>query len=105
MARRGTHKYVHITGHEGQLFDLEADPHEWDNLVGDPDHRGIVRDMREAILGRFDPDRIEAELRDSIRRRRLIQWAMHRNGTSWDVCPRFSRRRNSRTQYEPGGVE
>ena len=55
MIRRGKYKYVHINDHEGQLFDLEADPGETRNLARRADlgdelnrHRQLLRSWIEA---------------------------------------------------------
>jgi choline-sulfatase len=89
MARRGRHKYIHIHGHGSQLFDLEADPGEWDNLAGRPEARAVEDALRDLILARFDPDRIAADGAASLRRREAIKRAMERNGTRWDYSPSF----------------
>ena len=34
MIREGQFKYNYIHGHQPQLFDLESDPGEWNNLAG-----------------------------------------------------------------------
>jgi choline-sulfatase len=105
MVRKGRHKYIYIHGHEGQLFDLEADPNEWENLVGRPEHQEVVEELRALILSRFDPEEVDARLRRNITHRRLIQRAMLKTDTSWDVSPVFDRRGTAYTQYEPGHVE
>jgi choline-sulfatase len=89
MARRGRHKLVHVHGHDEQLFDLDADPGEWESLAGRPEVAAIEADLREAILARFDPDAIAAEGAASVRRRELVRRALERNGTSWDYAPVF----------------
>jgi len=87
MARRGRYKYVHVHGHDRQLFDLDADPAEWTNLAGRDDLREVERGLEALILERFDPDRIAADGAASVRRRELIRRAMDRNGTRWDYEP------------------
>ncbi|MEX2261352.1 MAG: choline-sulfatase [Bryobacteraceae bacterium] len=87
MVRKGDFKYTHIHGHQPQLFDLSADPGEWNNLADNPEYRQVERQLRELILKEFDPARIERELRDSIARRELIKPAMKRNGQDWDFQP------------------
>jgi choline-sulfatase len=89
MVRRGRHKYVYIHGHGSQLFDLEADPQEWNDLAGRTESRGLERELRALILARFDPDRIAADGAASLGRRELIRRAMERNDTHWDFFPFF----------------
>jgi choline-sulfatase len=93
MARRGRWKLIHVHGHGSQLFDLEADPGELENLAG----RGIPEEdaLRAKILAEFDPDAIAADGADSVRRRELIRRAMALNGTRWDHAPVF----DATTQY------
>ncbi|HET6521752.1 MAG TPA: sulfatase-like hydrolase/transferase, partial [Geminicoccaceae bacterium] len=56
MVRVGRWKYVHYVGHPPQLFDLEADPGEADDLGRDPRH-AEVRATCEAELRRIvDPE-------------------------------------------------
>ncbi len=56
MARQGKYKYIYIHGHDTQLFDLESDPDEMDNLVGTTEHAEVEARLKKAILDRFDPD-------------------------------------------------
>jgi choline-sulfatase len=71
MLRRGNWKYVYHTradaahGPERELYDLAADPGEWDNLSGRPERAGLIAELhRELVaeLGR-DPEEAEAECR------------------------------------------
>jgi choline-sulfatase len=89
MVRKGRHKYIYIHGYGSQLFDLEADPGEWQNLAGRPELRALEEDLRGLILARFDPDRVAADGAASLRRRELIRQAMERNHTHWDFNPFF----------------
>lgn len=99
MARQGRFKYIYIHGQAPQLFDLEDDPGEWRNLAGDQAHRETERALRAAILDRFSPDTIEAEIRGSLRRRLVIKQAMEQNGTRWDYAPTFDAAQDAVTQY------
>lgn len=92
MLRQGKWKYIYIHGHDSQLFDLEADPGEWANLVGDPDCADIAAAMRARILARFDPNAIADDVQRTFHQRKLIDRSMKRNRTAWDYQP----------QYDPG---
>ena len=85
MARRGARKLIHVHGHGEQLFDLDADPGEWENLSGRED----AGELRRAILAEFDPDAIAADGAASVARRELIRRAMALNGTRWDYAPEY----------------
>jgi len=105
MVRRGRHKYTHIHGHEGQLFDLEDDPGEWNNLFGDPQHAETENALRQLILDRFDPDAITQQNLESLHRREVIRDTMLAHNHSWAYQPQFDARRNSLAQYLPPETE
>ncbi|MCL2833091.1 MAG: sulfatase-like hydrolase/transferase [Treponema sp.] len=74
MIRRGKYKYVYLDsindkhGAEKQLFDLEADPQEFNNLAGDLRYAPLIKELHALLvksLGR-DPEDIEAEVRESL---------------------------------------
>ena len=89
MVRLGRHKYIYVHGHGSQLFDLEDDPGEWRNRSGDPALRDVEEALQALVVEQFDPERIAADGRASVRRRELIRQAMARNGTRWDYSPVF----------------
>jgi choline-sulfatase len=87
MVREGRHKYVRIGDRETQLFDMEDDPGEWNDLSSDPAFPSIRAAMERRLLDQFDPARIERDVDESIRRRKLVKRGMIANGTSWDYTP------------------
>jgi choline-sulfatase len=90
MVRRGNFKYIHIHGHEAQLFDLADDPGETRNLAGDPGYRQVEVELREEVSSRFDPDAIAADVEHSQTERILMQRAMERGRpTTWDHRPGY----------------
>lgn len=89
MIRKGQHKYIHIRHEHGQLFDLEQDPGEWNNLHGNPDYAEIETELKTSILKTFDPDAIEKELHESLHNRAVIKQANEVNDTHWDYSPFF----------------
>ena len=51
MVRTEDWKLVHFVDHdEGQLFDLNEDPEEVENLWHDPDYREVKRDLHDRLL-------------------------------------------------------
>jgi len=101
MIRKGKFKYIYVHRHDDQLFDLEADPGEWNNLTDDPDYRELKEELKARILDQFDPDDIDREIQAGIRRRQLIREAMNITKTRWDVSPQFDGRKDSLSQYLP----
>ncbi|CAA9210888.1 MAG: Choline-sulfatase [uncultured Chloroflexi bacterium] len=104
MVRRGRYKLNYMHGVDAQLFDLEADPGEWHNLIGDgnAEHARIEEELRQAIVERFNLDAIETHIRRTIASRTLIRQAMKRNGTLWDYQPIFDANKDAMQQYLPG---
>jgi choline-sulfatase len=101
MARQGRYKYVYLHGIAAQLFDLADDPGEWRNLAGDPAHRSVEEALRDELVARFQPDAIEVQVRESLRRRAVIKDAMARTSTRWDYAPAFDPNRDALEQYLP----
>ncbi|MDA0710563.1 MAG: choline-sulfatase [bacterium] len=99
MARKGHHKYVHIHEYDGQVFDLEADPGEWQNLLGWPEVADIETELRSHIFKNFDLDAIAEDNLDSLYRRQMINEAMQTNGVSWAHNPGFDPAKKSLSQY------
>lgn len=53
-----THRYkltTHLPGDTGELYDLEADPHECRNLWRDPDHAELRRRLAAKLPAQLDP--------------------------------------------------
>lgn len=91
MVRQGHFKYNYIHGNEDQLFDLETDPGEWNNLLDDARHGEIAAALRGKILQRFDPERMADENLESLYRRWYIRDVMKANGTHWNHSPPLRR--------------
>jgi choline-sulfatase len=87
MVRKGKYKYIYIHGHDEQLFDLERDPKEWDNLANQDDYDTVREELKKCILDRFNPDQIEKQLRDSLQRRQFLKSAMEKTGRDWKFDP------------------
>jgi choline-sulfatase len=64
MVRRGPWKYIHYTGHEAELYNLEEDPGECVNLAGEPRHAETRRRLHELLVADgWDPEAIRRHLR------------------------------------------
>ena len=53
MIRNSRWKYIYYKGFPPQLFDLEKDPDEFNDLGQDPDYSKIREEMKEALLQRI----------------------------------------------------
>ncbi len=88
MIRRGRYKYVYSEPDPDQLFDLEADPNELENLAGRPEHEEARRAFRGEIMGRWDPQALKRRVIESQRRRRMAYRALTTGRrTPWDLQP------------------
>ena len=49
--RTSRYKYIHWMQHphESELYDLDEDPYETENLIDDPRLAGVVRDLRAGM--------------------------------------------------------
>jgi choline-sulfatase len=71
-----------------QLFDLEADPHELENLAEVAAHQGTLNSLRAKADARWDLDRFDAEVRASQARRWIVYEALREGGYfPWDYQP------------------
>ncbi|MBN1673405.1 MAG: choline-sulfatase [Kiritimatiellae bacterium] len=88
MVRRGRYKYNWLYQRDAQLFDMEADPGEWENLAGRPECREVEAELKGLILARFDPAAIERQLAANLRKRRVIKKALDAvGGPRWAYQP------------------
>ncbi len=85
MLRRGQYKYVCCPTDPEQLFDLEADPNELENLADHP----RLGEFRAAAAAHWDADALRARVIADQQRRRAVHAAL-RVGRyqSWDFEPR-----------------
>ncbi len=88
MIRRGPHKFVHAPGDPDQLYDLAADPDERINRADDPAAGDLVAEFRAEVARRWDLPALNAAVRASQRRRKLVDDAL-RTGVAkpWDYQP------------------
>ena len=78
MLRRGNFKLNEYLHEESELYDLDSDPGEFENLASDPGHRIILEDLRERLHSRWDPHRIESQVLASQAKRRFLKPYLYR---------------------------
>ncbi len=61
MLRRGRYKFIYYVGFEPELFDLETDPDELDNLAREDAYRATVTEFERELRLILDPEAIDAE--------------------------------------------
>jgi choline-sulfatase len=59
MIRHGKYKYVYYVGMPPMLFDLEADPHERNDLGRDPGHAEVLKQCEAALRSVVDPEAMD----------------------------------------------
>ena len=86
--REGKWKYIHCSLDPDQLFDLNSDPTELNNLAADPAHAATLGHFQAKALERWDMAKFDAEVRESQARRWVVYEAL-RNGAyyPWDHQP------------------
>jgi choline-sulfatase len=88
MIRRGAYKFIHSPVDSDQLFDLTRDPGERDNLTDNPSHANLVAEFRAEVGKRWNLAELDARVRKSQRRRRLVDAALNKGKIqAWDFQP------------------
>jgi choline-sulfatase len=59
LMRRGRYKLIYYVDMAPELFDLEADPEEMNDLAGDPAHRSLVAELEALLRQVGDPEEID----------------------------------------------
>ena len=87
MIRKGKHKYICCASDPEQLFNLETDPDERENLVGSAD-RDLLAEFRAAAEAHWNADEIKKQvITDQNRRRRVHAALQFGHVKSWDYNP------------------
>ncbi|MDE9450873.1 choline-sulfatase [Aliiroseovarius sp. Z3] len=86
--RYGPWKYTRCALDPDQLFNIDDDPHELNNLASHPEHLGTLNSLRAKSEARWDLAAYDAEVRESQARRWVVYEAL-RNGAyfPWDYQP------------------
>lgn len=86
--RYGPWKYNRCALDADQLYNLDSDPHELENLADAPKHKETLDQLRAKSEARWDLDVFDAQVRESQARRWVVYEAL-RNGEyyPWDYQP------------------
>ena len=88
MIRRGDFKFIHSAPDPDQLFDLERDPGERENLASTAECAELVADFRAEVGRRWNLAELDRQVRESQRRRRLVAAALNIGEIhAWDFQP------------------
>jgi len=87
MIRRGTLKYVCSPGDPDQLYDINADPLERDNLAAEKAYAARVGTLRQECARRWRMELISESVIASQRRRRYLDGILRTQNVSWDYEP------------------
>lgn len=107
MIRRGRYKFVHSPVDPDQLYDLDADPDERNNVAAQGPQAARVAEFRAEVARRWSLQDLHAQVLASQRRRHLVYAAL-RNGryTPWDFQPRRdASRQYVRNDHELNDIE
>ncbi len=88
MVRNGRYKYIYSSPDPEQLYDVEADPNELNNLVGQDAYEAIRQAFHNEMMARWNPADVHREVLESQRRRQFLDRAL-RGGQfkPWDFQP------------------
>src|SRR5277367_5492868 len=88
MIRRRNHKFIHSPGDPDQLYDLKRDPGERENLAARAEEAERADGFRREVARRWNLAALDAEVRASQQRRRLVAAALNKGARrSWDFQP------------------
>ncbi len=88
-------KYIATVGEDEQLYDLGADPDEWQDVHADPAAAARRDRLAERCLDGWDGEKVKGEVEASQSRRAFLHHA-RRQGLDqpWDAQPPFDARRS-----------
>jgi choline-sulfatase len=98
MVRFGDYKYNYFHGYGSQLFNLVDDPEEWDNLSGSISTMKEENQLRSIIFKHFNPEQIDKQVTESIKKRMIIQPILEEQKINWNYYPEPPAGKAIRTQ-------
>jgi choline-sulfatase len=80
--------YVFCSLDPEQLFDLDKDPNELDNLIENTDYKSTIQSFRDTIGSTWNLDRFDQDVRESQAKRKVVYEALRKGGYyPWDFQP------------------
>lgn len=80
MLRQGRYKLNYSWNDPIELYDIEEDPSEFNNLADSPAHQDIIKSMTERLLSDWNPAILDEQVRTNQRKHRFIENTI---GNSW----------------------
>jgi choline-sulfatase len=71
MLKRGDYKLCHYVGSEPQLFNVNVDPLENDDLASKPEYTARCNEMETVLRAALNPEREDARAKENQRLRRV----------------------------------
>jgi len=86
--RKDRWKYIFCSLDPEQLFDLDKDPNELDNLIEKTDYKSITHSFRDTMKATWNLDRFDQDVRESQAKRKVVYEALRKGGYyPWDFQP------------------
>ena len=86
--RKDQWKYIFCSLDPEQLFDLDKDPNELDNLIENTDYKSTIQSFRDTIGSTWNLDRFDQDVRESQAKRKVVYEALRKGGYyPWDFQP------------------
>ena len=88
MLRRDRYKYIFCDVDTEQLYDLENDPDEINNLAGQPEYEKVRETFYAQATKKWDTKALREQIVESQSRRKLVERSMRKGKyTPWDFQP------------------
>ena len=87
MIRRDQMKFIYTHGYDDLMFDLDKDPDELNNLIGNPAYEDVANALKAELMEDWDPEAVNQACIQSQKERLFIQQATDGN-PNWAYCAR-----------------
>jgi len=88
MLRRDKYKYIYCDADPEQLYDLDNDPDEINNLAEQSKYEEIRKTFHYQVTKKWDTKNLRKQIMANQRRRKLVDRSMRKGKfTSWDFQP------------------